>query len=68
MKKMSYEKLFRTTIEVLDPRRGRVVARRSIDEYIMTALPNNRAAIYSVDADGISHISIVSLALTGAPP
>jgi hypothetical protein len=60
------EKLHRTTVEVLDPVALRVVARRELDEWICAVLPDLRAVIYSVDADGFPRLKIVRLSLQGA--
>lgn len=59
------EKMFRTVVEVLDPRAGRAVARRQLDEWIIAALPGERAVIYSVAADGIPRLRIVGFTLEG---
>lgn len=58
-----HEKLYRTAVEVIDPRRARVVARTFIDRYFVSALPGARAAFYEVSDDGTAHVAIVRLAL-----
>ncbi len=64
-RQIMYEKLYRTTVEVIDPRTARVVAQRVLDEWIVAALPDNRAAAYSVDENGTPRISILQLSLQG---
>jgi hypothetical protein len=65
MKDIQYDKLFRTIVEVIDPAAGRVVARHSMNAYVMAALPGRRAAVYGTTADGEPVVSIVSLTLQG---
>jgi hypothetical protein len=48
----SYEKLYRTTIEALDPNAGRVIARTTINQFVVSPLPDGRAAIYKTTAAG----------------
>jgi hypothetical protein len=62
---IKFESLFGTTIEVVDPRAGRVVARRTIDECVIGALPGRRAAIYRVDSDGFPRIIIKRFDISG---
>ncbi len=62
---VSLEEMFRTTVEVIDPRAGRVIARRALDFWVTAALPNRRAAVYGVDPNGIPRIRIVQLELSG---
>jgi hypothetical protein len=63
VQQIAHEKLFRTVIEVIDPRRRRVVARQTIPEYIVAALPGPRAAAYVVSGDGTPRIEILRLEL-----
>ena len=63
----SQEKMFRTVVEVLDPKAGRVIARRQLDEWIIAALPEGRAVVYAVDADDIPRLRVVRLAVDGVP-
>lgn len=58
--------LFRTLIEVIDPRTHRVVARRQLNEWVAYTLPGNRAAIYFVGRDDVPRLRIVQLTLEGA--
>lgn len=60
------QKMFRTVVEVLDPRTARVVTRRLLDEWIIAVLTNERAAIYTADADGVPRLRIVDLKLEGS--
>jgi hypothetical protein len=56
-----YEKTHRTTIEILNPRLNRVVARNTLDSWVVAALPGGRAAIYETTPDGIPSIRIVQM-------
>jgi hypothetical protein len=59
------EKMYRTTIEVIDPKAGRVIARRQLDDWIISTLPGDRAVIYMVNDDGFPRLRIVRYALEG---
>ena len=61
--RVAYEKLYRTAIEVIDPRAGRVVARAFTDAWIYAVLPKNRAVTYATTASGRPIVSVVSLAI-----
>jgi hypothetical protein len=63
VKDISLDKLFRTTVEVLDDRNSRVIARVTIDGWILASMPSNRAAVYSMKDNGTIHIRIVQLLL-----
>ena len=63
----SQERMFRTVVEVLDPKAGRVVARRQLDEWIIAALPEGRAVVYTVDTNDIPRLRVVRLTLNGVP-
>lgn len=62
---IAWDKMYRTMIEVIDPTQARVVARRALDSYVFAALPGGRAAIYTIDENGIPRVSVVSLSLSG---
>ena len=62
---IAVEKLYDTLIEVIDPRAGRVIARRRLDGYFVGALPGLRGAMYEVSEDGEGRISILTFALIG---
>jgi hypothetical protein len=64
----SYEKLYDTTVEVLDPIGGRVLARRTLDRFIVSALPDGHAAIYDTTEAGEPFVEIVRLSIGGLPP
>ena len=63
IRRLALEKMYRTTIEVIDPRTKRVLARRIIPEVIVAALPNRRAAAYVVGPDDVPRIAILRLDL-----
>jgi hypothetical protein len=65
MRQISFDKMYRTNIEVIDPRTARIVARREMEDFVIAALPNGRAAVYSVDEQGTPRVSIVQVALIG---
>lgn len=60
---IAWEKLYDTTVEVLDVSARRVVARGSISGPIVAALPDGRAAIYVVTADDTPRFDIVAIRL-----
>lgn len=64
-RQIALEKLFATVVEVIDPATARVIARRRLDQWVIDALPEGRAAEYSVDIDGVPRIRILQLELVG---
>jgi hypothetical protein len=60
-----YGKMWATTIEVIDPDAGRVVARQVIDRLIISAVSGRRAAFFSRDATGLGQIEILEFTLNG---
>ena len=58
------EKLWTTTVEVLDPRHNRVVARSPLGGYVINALPDRRVAVYEEDENG-ARVRVVELVLLG---
>lgn len=64
-RKMGYDKLFRTYVEVIDPVHARVVARHTINGYVFETLPDRRVALYAVDMAGIPRVQIAALTLNG---
>jgi hypothetical protein len=64
--KMSFDKMFQTTIEVIDPQARRVLARTTVPHWIVAALPGRRLAGYAVDAEGEPHVEIFDVALVRA--
>lgn len=65
MRKMDFDKLHRTYVEVIDPVRARVVASHTINGYVFETLPDRRVALYKVDLAGIPRVEIVQLSLNG---
>ena len=65
VRSIALEKFMKTIVEVIDPRAGRVVAYKDLGELVVAALPGRRAAIYTVDMDGIARLRIVELSITG---
>lgn len=61
---IALDKLFTTTIEIIDPKTRRVVTRRSLEQFVVSALPGLRAAAYSVDEEGGVRVSILQLTLS----
>lgn len=55
---LQLEKMFHTTIEVIDPSAKRVVARLTLPYWIIESMPGNRAAAYTVDSNGVPHVDI----------
>lgn len=64
-RKMGWDKLFRTYVEVIDPVQARVVTSHTINGYVFETLPDRRVALYEVDLGGIPRVRIVSLTLNG---
>ena len=58
---IAFEKMFRTTIEVLNWRSRRVIARLDLDEWVFDCLPDRRFAAYHVDGEGISYVQMLWL-------
>jgi hypothetical protein len=65
MRDISYDKLYRTYVEVIDPRTARVVTSHSLEGYVMEALPDRRVVLYRVDENGFPRVQIVALTLSG---
>jgi hypothetical protein len=59
----AYDKLYRTMVEVIDPARERVVARRLVEEWITTTLPDGRAAALSIAQDGTPRVRVLALSI-----
>jgi hypothetical protein len=65
MADFAFEKMYRTTIEVIDPVAGEVLARTELDQLVSSALPGPHAVVYTADADGIVKLRVVRLTLQG---
>lgn len=61
---IAFERMFRSTIEVLNWRTRRVVARVDLDDWVFDCLPDRRVAAYNVDAEGIARVRILWLDVT----
>jgi hypothetical protein len=61
---IAIEKLFATMIEVIDPRTNRVLARRTLDRYLLASLSNRRVAFYEVLPDGQDQVVVGTLRLS----
>ncbi|MGQ0765028.1 MAG: 6-bladed beta-propeller [Gemmatimonadota bacterium] len=59
------DKLYATTVEVINPGTRRVVARKTFDRYVISALSDRRAAFYEVDDAGMARIVVGRLLLSG---
>lgn len=55
--------IYNTTVEVIDTASGRVLARSTIDAFLIGLMDGPRAAAYYEDAFGIPRISLMSLVL-----
>jgi hypothetical protein len=62
--KMAYGKLFRTTVEVIDPKAARVIARRMLNRWVIAVLPGGRVASYVEDSAGYPRVAIDAVSLT----
>ena len=58
------KKLWTATVDVIDPRRNRVVVRSSLGGYVINPLPGRRAAFYEEDDNG-ARVRVVQLVLSG---
>lgn len=63
LNKMSFEKMFHTTIEVIEPGTRRVISRTTLPHWLIAALPGMRAAAYTVDEGGVPHVEVIELKL-----
>ncbi len=45
-RQIAFDKLFRTTVEIIDPKTNRVVSRSTFDRYMHSVLPDGRVAIF----------------------
>ena len=62
----AFSKLYRTMIEVIDPRVGRVMARSSLNHMqVVSVLSGNRVVVYSLDLDDQPFLSVVQVVLVG---
>ncbi|MGQ0561586.1 MAG: hypothetical protein ACT443_06910 [Gemmatimonadota bacterium] len=57
--KIDIEKLYCTVVEVLDPEAKAVIARTTLDGFVVGALPNRRAAIFRIADDKSPIIDVV---------
>lgn len=57
--RIAMEKMFRSVIEVVDPTAARVLARASVEDWILGVLPGGRVATYFVDSAGVARVGIV---------
>jgi hypothetical protein len=57
------EKMFRTRVEIIDPKSARIVTSITLDGWIVEGLPGRRAAIYGTTAQGTPYVRIVQLTL-----
>jgi hypothetical protein len=60
---IAYERLYRTSIEVIDVRSKRVVTRAFTDAWVLAALSATRAVVVDTDALGNRRLSLVSLSI-----
>ncbi len=60
-RQIAVENLFATVIEVIDPARGRVVARTRLEQMVLSALPGGRVACYGVRPTGEPEVTVLLL-------
>lgn len=58
------DKMFRSAIEVVDPKTGRVVVRQFTDDYISRVTSDGDVVIYRVSSDGTPSIVVKSMAIS----
>lgn len=61
---IAVEKLWKTVVEVIDPRSTRVVARADLDEWVFAALPGRKAVGRRIDAEGVPQVAVLQFALS----
>ncbi|WKW11248.1 hypothetical protein Strain138_000484 [Pseudogemmatithrix spongiicola] len=61
---IDFAKLFEVQVEVIDPDRGRVVARQMLREFVFDVLDNGDLVTYRTVADGLPEISVLRPRLT----
>ena len=62
---IDYDKLYLTMVEVIDPATARVIARGTLNLFVIAALTGRRAVAYTYDADGFPEVRIIELDLKG---
>jgi hypothetical protein len=62
-RKIRYEKMWTTRVEVIDPKAGRVVARQDFPRYMLNSLGNGRVAFFHRDPDDLAKTTIAQLTL-----
>lgn len=55
--------LWRTTVEIIDPARRRIIARRELDGHVFAVLKHDRIAMYEETPEGIPIITVYRLTL-----
>lgn len=60
---IAFEKMFQTTLEVLNPRSRKVVARFELTDWILDCLPDRRFAINTTDSDGVFQVRVAMFEL-----
>lgn len=64
-RRMDLERFMRLTIEVIDPIRARVLARRTVDGYPVGAVPSVGIALYRVDEPaGVGRVHVLRVTLS----
>lgn len=63
-KSIDYTKLFEVVVEVIDPGRGRVVARQTLRDFVVDVLDNGDVVAYRSLADGVPELRILRPRLT----
>ena len=61
------ELLFATMIEVIDPRRGRVITRQTLENYLIGAVPDRRAAFYEINDRDEGRVVVKALSIVRTP-
>jgi hypothetical protein len=62
---IQYEKMYKTMIEVIDPRARRVVARQEFDRHLMNSISGRRGAFFARGVDDLAKTTVVEFVLTG---
>ncbi len=57
-RKIKFERLFSTAIDVLDPRSGKLVAHLDVPDYVIVTLRNGDVVTYNVDDDDVPVLTV----------
>lgn len=62
---IAMEYLYKSTVEVIDPRTGRLLASAPVPRWVWSGLPDARAATYYTGFDGVPRVDVLQFRLEG---